>query len=91
LWVYVSVALYKGATEIETIICWCSVQQINEQNSAGIVSIGIVLGSTNLVIKNVRHCQFLNQTGLKQILETLLHRDFLSLADMVEDLPEVAH
>jgi hypothetical protein len=43
------------------------------------------------VAEDVSDDQFFYEAGLKQILESVLGGNFLCLADVIDDLPDVVH
>ena len=56
-----------------------------------VVSIGFVFRAMNFVAENVSHHQFLYETGLKQVLETVFCGNLLRFANVVDDLGDVIH
>jgi hypothetical protein len=57
----------------------------------GVESVGFVFCPMNLVTENVSHHQFFDESRLKQVLEAVFSSDFLCLANIVDDLPDVTH
>ena len=50
-----------------------------------------MFGSMNFVAENISNHEFFDETRLKQIFEPVLRGNLLSLAHVIDDLPDVAH
>ena len=50
-----------------------------------------MLGSMHLVSEDVGDNQLFHESRLKEIFEPVFRGNFLRLADVVDDLPDVAH